>query len=160
MCALPVRVVASEHLHGSHLDERPGNGEMIESRAPFFRPQRPLAETLSPSPILSTILPFSPPLHSRSSLSTQAEESSRRRHRIFCVSESIRSVLEEAFDKTTACVLHCGAEDDQGSRDGEEASWPTPPHDAATTSSFWRSSSQASSLLLSSLPCVLHLPSI
>lgn len=40
-------------------------------------------------------------------------------------------------------------------RDGEEAPWPTPPHGTRTTSS----SSQASSLL-SSLPCVLHLPSI
>jgi hypothetical protein len=40
-------------------------------------------------------------------------------------------------------------------RDGEEAPWPAPPHGTRTTSS----SSQASSLL-SSLPCVLHLPSI
>jgi len=67
------------------------------------------------------------------------------------VVESVASVTEEVFDQTTSRVLWRGAEEDRGPGHGEEATWPTPPHGAATSSSWPLPSLQASSLL-SSLP--------
>ena len=54
--------------------------------------------------------------------------------------------------RITTCVMWCRAEEDRGRGHGEEATWPTPPHGAATSSSWPLPSLQASSLLLSSLP--------
>jgi hypothetical protein len=58
---------------------------------------------------------------------------------------------EEVFDRTTTRVMWCGAEEDRGREHGEEATWPTPPH-GATTSSSWPGPSLQASSLLSSLP--------
>jgi hypothetical protein len=77
--------------------------------------------------------------------------SSRRSHGFSRVVESVGSVAEEVFDRTTIRVMWCRVEEDRGPGHGEEATWPTPPHGAATSSSWPLPSLQASSLL-SSLP--------